>query len=233
MNRILIGLAAAAALIAPDAFGAAPCGCKNLPQMVQELNEQQFLQRLFSRWSVYMPLGIETIGDLVDHATVQFNDAFYGGSGAAGTASGGHAAFGTKFRDANCPIVQYLYDKKGRPLKNKDGTQKTVPVSEKTLQTKDCASIVDYLFAHERSHQATCKNLVKQGKTALWDNPEFYAADDAKAYQAGIDVLSKEIASLAGKCGWNSSSKNRLPDLDQAKKLAKRAAKAVHPRRRK
>jgi hypothetical protein len=200
---------------------------------VKELTEQEFLQHLFERWSVYMPREIETTGDLVDRATQEFNDAFYPGGHTAGTANGGHAAFGTKYEDASCPIVQYLYDKKGNPLKNADGTQKTVPVTEDSLKTKDCASQVKYLFAHERSHQATCQKLVKYGTTQLWKSPDFYAADDAKAYQAGIDVLRAETKTLAGKCGWDNSTKNRLPNMDEAKDLARRATKALSSRKRK
>jgi hypothetical protein len=233
MNRFPIGLTAVAALVTASVCGAAPCDCKNLPVMVKELTEQQFLQQLFAKWSVYMPREIETTGDLRDRATQQFNDAFYGNAAAAGTTSGGHAAFGTDLESAECPIVQYLYDKKGRPLKNKDGTQKTEPVTESTLKTNDCDSLVKYLFAHERSHQATCLDLVKHGTSKLWKSPEFFAADDAKAYQAGVDVLRSEIGTLAGKCGWDSSTKNRLPNLDEAKDLAKRAAKTVNSRRRK
>lgn len=233
MNRILCGLAAGAALFASNTYAAAPCGCKDLPVLVKELTEQQFLQQLFAKWSVYMPREITTTASLRDHAVQQFNDAFYGTGAAAGTASGGHAAYGTDLESAECPIVQYLYDAKGRPLKNKDGTQKTVPVTEETVKTKECASLVNYLFAHERAHQVTCQNLVKNGKTNLWKSPEFFAADDAKAYQAGIDVLREELKNLAGKCGWESSTKNRLPNLDEAKDLAKRAAKTVTSRRRK
>jgi len=233
MNRIVIGLALTAALVASQAEAAAPCGCKNLPAMVKELNEQQFLQQLFTKWADYMPSEIVTTGDLVDHATQEFNDAFYSrkGHSVAGTANGGHAAFGTDLESETCPIIQYLYDSKGKPKKNPDGTQMTEPVTEENLQTKECESFVKYEFAHERSHQATCLRLVAEKDKWSWKNPVFFARDDAKAYQAGIDVLREETKALAGKCGWDNSTKNRLPDPDEAKKLAKRVAKSLSTRK--
>jgi hypothetical protein len=233
MNRILAGLVTTTALIASAADAAAPCGCKDLPAMIKELNEQQFLQQLFTKWADYMPSEIVTTGDLVDHATTEFNNAFYShkGRAVAGTANGGHAAFGTDLESATCPIVRYLYDGKGNAKKNPDGTQMTEPVTEDTLQTKECDSLVKFAFAHERSHQATCLKLVAEKDTWSWKNPVFFAHDDAKAYQAGIDVLREETKALAGKCGWNNSTKNRLPDLAEAKSLAKRAAKALSTRK--
>jgi hypothetical protein len=235
MNRILVGLLCTVAFVASGAHAATPCSCKDLPVMVQELTEQQFLQQLFAKWEGYTPRAVETPAQLIELATQQFNDAFYGdkGSAAAGTANGGHAAFGTDLESNTCPIVQYLYDNKGKPLKNRDGTQKTVPIDEKSLKTKECDSLVKYAFAHERSHQATCLNLVKNGTTNLWKSPGFFAGDDAKAYQAGIDVLREDTKTLAGKCGWDNTTQKRLPNLDEAKDLAKRAAKTIPSRKRK
>lgn len=233
MNRFVVGITVVAALLATESEAAAPCGCKDLPAMIKELNEQQFLQQLFTKWADYMPSEIVTTSDLVDHATQQFNDAFYSrrGRSVAGTANGGHAAFGTDLESKTCPIVQYLYDAKGKPKKNDDGTQMTQPVTEENLQTKECESFVKYEFAHERSHQATCLKLVADKDTWSWKNPVFFAHDDAKAYQAGIDVLREETKTLAGKCGWDNSTKNRLPDLNEAKKLAKRASKTLSTRK--
>jgi hypothetical protein len=235
MKRILRGLAMSACLMTASAHAATPCSCKDLPVLVSELTEQEFLQRLFSKWSGYMPREIVTTGDLVDRATQQFNDAFYGdqGSAAAGTSHGGHAAMGTDLDSSTCPIVLYHYDKKGKQVKNPDGTPKTTPVTEETYKTTQCESLVKYTFAHERAHQATCLALVASGRSKMWKSPEFFAGDDAKAYQAGIDVLREETKSLAGKCGWDNSTQNRLPNLDEAKDLAKRASKARPARRRK
>jgi hypothetical protein len=73
---------------------------------------------------------------------------------------------------------------------------------------------------------------VQTNKTNLWSRLSFFAADDAAAYKAGADVLREEIKPLAQKCGWDNSTKNRLPNLQEAQDLAKRAAKA-RPKRRK
>ncbi|MET0656589.1 MAG: hypothetical protein ABW110_00325 [Steroidobacteraceae bacterium] len=236
MKKKLLFATAAACALTPHAQAAAPpCTCKELPALVSELNEQEFLQKLFSKWAAYMPREIQTTGQLKDAATKQFNDAFYGnlGTSAAGTAHGGHAHMGTDLDSDACPIVVYHYDKKGKPELNKDGSQKTSPVTEDNYQSKQCATFVKYLFAHERKHQETCLAQVKKGKQDLWQRPDFFAADDAKAYQAGIDVLRQDTADLAAKCGWDNSTKNRLPNLEEAKELAKKAANARPGKRKK
>jgi hypothetical protein len=233
MKTRLLFATVAACVLAPQAQAAAPpCACKDLPALVREINEQEFLQKLFARWADYMPRAIQTTGQLQDAAVQQFNTAFYGNAGAAGTAHGGHAHMGTDLSKDTCPIVVYHYDKKGNPVLNKDGSHKTSPVTEETFKSNQCATFVNYMFAHERAHQQTCLTQVQKGKQHLWQRADFFARDDAKAYQAGLDVLRKDTAELAAKCGWENSTKNRLPNLEEAKELAKKAAKA-RPRKRK
>lgn len=233
MKRTLVALALTIVAMS-GAAEAAPCGCKDLPTMVRELNEQEFLKNLFSQWAAYMPREILTTNDLVSRATREFNQTFYSGSGgaAAGTTHGGHAHMGTNFRDPTCPIVTYHYDRRGRPVRNRDGSHRTSPVDESTYKTKQCDAMVAYTFAHERHHQQTCLKLVAQGRTEMWDRPGFFAQNDADAYQAGIDVLRREIQALAGRCGWERSTKDQLPNVEQAQDLARRATQSRPPRRR-
>lgn len=236
MKKIVLSAAAIAyALVTHAQAAAPPCTCKDLPVLVNEINEQEFLQKLFSQWAAYMPRAIQTTGQLKDAATQQFNAAFYGdlGSSAAGTANGGHAHMGTDLNSDQCPIVKYHYDNKGKPVLNKDGSQKTTPVTEETFQSKQCATLVKYTFAHEQVHRDTCLDQVSKGKQDLWQRADFFAKDDAKAYKAGIDVLRQDTADLAAKCGWDNSTKNRLPNLDEAKALAKKASKARPVKRKK
>lgn len=210
------------------------CGCGDLPTMIQELNEHEFLANVFQRYSDYTPSTILTIREMQTAARDQLNAAFYGeqAGASAGTTSGAHAALGTDVFDATCPILEYLYDSKGKALLNKDGTQRTRPVTEETFKTKQCRGRTRADFAHERSHVANCQKLVASGKTHLWDRLSFFAADDAQAYRAGAAVLREEVKSLTSKCGWDSSSKNRLPNVQEAQQLSERAAKA-RPKRRK
>ena len=234
MQRRLLALALLGSL-ATTLASARDCGCGDLPQMTRELTEQEFLQKKFQDWSAYMPREIQTTTQLQERAQADFNAAFYANNGAtsAGTTHGGHAHMGTDLKDPTCPLVLYLYDAKGRALRDKNGEQRTRPVAEANFPGKQCTALVNFAFAHERAHQATCLKLVQSGRTQSWQSPAFFARDDANAYKVGAEALRNEIRALAGKCGWDNSTKNRLPDANEAKELAKRAAKARPARRRK
>jgi len=233
MKAFLIGLGIAASLAVPLAQ-ARDCGCADLPAMVTDLTQHEFLQKLFQGYADYMPRGIQTPADVQARAQAQFNEAFYPKNGAvAGTAHGGHAALGTDLNDPKCPIVMYLYDKKGQPLRDKDGRHRTKPVTERTYKTQQCSGRTRADFAHERAHVANCLKLVETNRTHLWDSPEFFARDDANAYRVGADALRSEIGTLARNCGWDSSTRNRLPNREEAEALAKQAAKARPSRNKK
>lgn len=230
----LWGLGIAAGLVSPLAQSR-DCGCGDLPVMIQELAEHEFMAKVFQGYADRTPGSILTHADLQQAAQQQLNDAFYStqAGSSAGTTSGAHAALGTDINDSSCPILEYLYDAKGRKVLDKDGKHKTRAVTEETFKTKQCRSRTKADFAHERAHAETCKKLVANGKSHLWDRVSFFAANDAEAYRAGAAVLREEIKSLSGKCGWDSSSKNRLPNVQEAQALAKRAAKARPKKRRK
>jgi hypothetical protein len=225
------GLGLAASLAMPLAQ-ARDCGCNDLPAMIQELTEYEYMQKLFKSYADYMPYEIQNSTELKDRAQAQLNAAFYSGA-VAGTTHGAHAALGTDIRNATCPILSYVYDKKGNKVLNKDGTPKLEAVTEKTYRTSQCSGRTRADFAHEQSHVDKCRELVKNNKTHLWDRLTFFAQDDADAYRAGADVLRTEIKTLASTCGWESSTKNRLPDFDEAHELVKKAAKARPARRKK
>lgn len=229
----LWGLGIAASLVAPLAQ-ARECGCGDLPVMLTELTQHEYMQKLFQSYADYMPREIQTPTELKERAEAQLNAAFYGSNGAAaGTTHGAHAALGTDIYDPSCQILAYLYDKQGNKVLEKDGSHKAVPATEKSYKTAQCAARTRADFAHERAHQANCLKLVASNKTHLWERPTFFAADDANAYKVGADVLRAEIKTLAANCGWESSTKNRLPNIDEAESLAKKAAKARPARRKK
>jgi hypothetical protein len=231
LRASLWGLGIAASAATPI-VQARDCGCGDLPGMINELAQYEFLQKTFQGYADYMPTSFLTITQMQQAAQNQMNSAFYGNNASAGTSSGAHAALGTDIHDASCPILEYLYDKKGRALLDKEGNQRTKIADEKTYNPSQCSGRTRADFAHERAHVATCQRLVQSGKTNLWDRLGFFAGDDALAYRAGADALREEIKPLAQKCGWDNSTKNRLPNVQEAQDLAKRAAKA-RPKRRK
>lgn len=233
MKRLILTAGLWGLLVAPLAQ-ARECGCGDLPVMLTELTQHEYMQKLFQSYADYMPREIQTATELKERAEAQLNAAFYGSNGAAaGTTHGAHAALGTDIYDPNCPILAYLYDKKGNKVLEKDGSHKAVPATEKSYKTAQCAARTRADFAHERAHQANCLKLVASNKTHLWERLTFFAADDANAYKVGADVLRAEIKTLAANCGWESSTKNRLPNINEAEELAKKAAKARPARRRK
>lgn len=231
LRASLWGLGIAASMATP-LVRAAECGCSDLPGMINELAQYEFLEKKFKGYADYMPARFRSISEMQQDAQNAMNQAFYGNSASTGTSSGAHAALGTDVHDASCPIVEYLYDKKGRPIMDKDGNQKTKVANEKTYNPKQCAGRTRADFEHERAHVATCQTLVQSGKTDNWRQLEFFARDDAAAYKAGADALRKEIKPLAQKCGWDNSSKNRLPNVQEAQDLAKSAAKARPKKKR-
>lgn len=232
LRASLWGLGIAASITTPM-VRAAECGCGDLPGMINELAQYEFLQKKFESYADYMPARFRSINDMQQGAQNEMNTAFYGNTTSTGTTDGAHAALGTDIHNASCPIVEYLYDKQGHPIMDKDGEQKTKVADEKTYNPKQCRGRTRADFAHEGAHVATCKALVASNETSKWSRLEFFARDDARAYKAGADALRAEIQPLAMKCGWENSTKNRLPNVQEAQELAKKAAKARPKKRRK
>lgn len=190
------------------------CGCDQLQQIEREYEEQEYLQKLFSQWAVYPPASLLTTADMRNRADILFNLAFYGtpveAPGAGGSGSG--AAFGTLYDKPDCPLVRYLYDRKGRKImiespesieEKRDPPeyiQKTEPVTEDTYPGKECRALVHYGFVHELHHQKACEKNRDEGQQARWSRLEYFAEQDAAAYAAGLEVLREERARLRQKC---------------------------------
>ncbi len=237
-----------------------PCTCKDLPALVKEIIEQEYLRDLFRKWSSYTPREFLQAADMQDRAKADFNDHFYpkkpGKSAAA--QDGGHAALGTLYESEDCGIGEFQYNKNGEAINKKaepivqdlnankgpDGKPKRKvpkdnehwlkPISEKDYlnePTKSCDALVRYAWKHEEVHQKTCQNLRAQGRTQMWNSLDFFAGNDADAYKAGTDYLRQATKQLALDCNWEGSTgDNAVPTPKRAKELSKNAAKVVKNR---
>ena len=223
----LLAPLAALMIAAPGHAGtkAPPCGCDDLATVEQQLRDQEFLYGLFSEWSGYLPGSILTTADMQERAVTLLQLTFYGVKSQAPQkdTSGARADLGTILTDASCPIVLYHY-KDGKPVmvpKNPipkgqkpppdvELVQETSPITEDKYEPNgQCAALVHYTFAHERQHVASCKAQFAANKVDQWARPQFFAADDAKAYKAGIDVLRAERDKLRRQCPKKSDAKWR------------------------
>jgi hypothetical protein len=213
-SKALVGFVALAALI-PSLANAArkPCDCANLEQIEREITEQEFLLKMFTQWTEYLPAALRTPEDVRERANMNFLLTFYGAPSQRpdieGAGAGG--AFGTLYKQPGCPLVEYLY-KDGKPHMVETAESKrekrnppelewaTKPTSEAKYKSKQCKALVHYAFVHERSHQATCHRLQNEHRESQWDQPLFFIQDDAAAYKAGLEVLYAERDRLEAKC---------------------------------
>lgn len=246
LSLVLLSLPTAA-LAAPPA-----CTCKDLPAMVKEIIEQEYLGDKFRQWSEYLPIGLTTPGRVQAKAQAEFNAQFYpkgAGASAAGTQDGGHAALGTNYQSEGCDIGVYQYDKNGKPL-NKEGKQivplddagkpeggrkppkdnehylKPMTEEQYMKSGKQCEALMRYPWIHEQHHQNTCKTLKAEGREKAWDSMTFFTRNDAESYKAGADYLRAQTRKLALSCGWEGSTgENAVPPPERAKELASKGAR--------
>jgi hypothetical protein len=107
---------------------------------------------------------------------------------------------------------------------------KDCKIDTKGLESKVCAALYKSLLAHEMSHHDSC--------VKAWEDPDvadatltqrdkgLRAADEVRAYKAGIAALEKEMMDLAKKkgCGLETCSRDNLAppptpeEIEQAKK---------------
>ena len=212
------------------------CTCKNLPAMVKEIIEQEFLQDLFFSWNDYLPANINDIATMQTRAMELLQQGFNPKAPKknAGTANGAHAELGTDFRSPGCTIGAFQYDAKGNPVLDKNGDQVVMPQTEDEYmktQKKTCEALARYPYVHEQYHEKTCKELNAAGKQSKWDSLEFFARNDSEAYKAGVDYLRQQTKALALNCGWKGSTgPNAVPTPKDALKLAKKGGKIVKGR---
>lgn len=163
--------------------------CEDLPRLMQELKEQEWLRdkfREYSPWSSYQ-LSASDVTDLQNRVLNAFNTWQKAPSGGGGGA--GEPTMGTN--PENCQLVFYV--------KGADGKTTIQPYDDKAMKARYCGAVLAFMKAHEASHQRTCRDLGAKNKGFL-GRPEFVAADEVKAYEAGIRALEKAINELAKKC---------------------------------
>ena len=212
------------------------CKCKDLPAMVKEIIEQEFLQQLFFSWNDYLPSDINDIATMQTRAADLMQQHFNpkAPKSNAGTANGAHAELGTDFRSPGCTIETFQYDAKGNPVRDSNGDPVATPQTEEDYmktQKKSCEALARYPYIHEQYHEKTCKDLNASGKQSKWDSLEFFARNDSEAYKAGIDYLRQQTKALALSCGWKGSTgPNAVPTPKDAKTLAKKGGKITKSR---
>jgi hypothetical protein len=227
-----------------------PCGCKDLPELVNEIITQSTLANIYKGWLVYMP--IMSVKSMGDHAIKDYEKLKQPNrSGIKGTLNGAHVELATDLD--TCKVGKPTYNKAGEPTnlsgevvvldlkanlddkgvpkitvpKDNDQDYKTITKKEYLQKKASCSALLEFAWVHEEVHVESCKNWSAKDK----ENVYVIAKDEVKAYQAGIDMLRKEAAELAKKCGWEGSAKPHIPMpvpiLARAQELADKAAAAI------
>jgi hypothetical protein len=179
--------------------------CEDLPSLMQELKEQEWLRDKFyqySPWEKGYQLSASDVEDLqakVKHAFNAWQKAPSGGGGGEG-----EPTMGTHPDD--CRLVFYVQDAEGKTS--------TQPYDEAKMKARYCPAVLAFMLAHEASHQRTCRALGKKNKAFL-SRPEFVAADEVKAYEEGIRVLEKAINDLAARCKEEGTTATYRLDRNQ------------------
>jgi hypothetical protein len=191
--------------------------CEDLPKLLQELKEQEWLRDKFwsyTRFSDYQYMAAD-VGAMYCQVTCAMNQ-WLGKDPCpprkceqprkpSEACAGKGAAMDMGTDPDTCQLFMCKPDK--------DGVRHKVPYNRADKLTMDCPEIVNYLEAHEKSHQRTCQALKAKGQSAFFDKPEFTALDEVKAYEAGIKALEKAINALAARCKEQGTRVDyRLPD---------------------
>ena len=195
------------------AAGRRPCDCDNLELIEEHIKQQQFLHELFASWADYVPASLLTPQNVRDRANAMYQLAFYGTPTEIpnGTGSGAGASAGTLLDpEENCPLVKYLYDKRGNPILREthqsrkehrrppEIEQAWRRITEKQFPSHECAAIVEFTVAHELLHQKTCRS--KDTPKSKWSEVEFFIRNDKLAYAEGLKVLYDERKRLQEQC---------------------------------
>jgi hypothetical protein len=97
-----------------------------------------------------------------------------------------------------------------------DWSKADCPIDTKGLESKVCPALYKALLAHEMSHHNSCKEAYKdpeiKDKTITQKNKTLRAADEVRAYKAGIAALEKELMRLAQQkgCGLETCTRDNM-----------------------
>ncbi len=211
------------------------CRCADLPALENDLFQQEYLQLRFREYDVHDPLGAYSAGidDIQRNVRAKF-DCYM----ELGTTDTNDPAFTACFRttrqgQADQPAtgggkkseVPAETDPSSSACKIRlnmpDGTKLDLTAgNEKKWRDRaksPCKAVNDFLLAHERSHQQVCKQSWGGNTQTDYQKGDFFAADDARAYGAGIRQLRKSIAALAHQCGWEGSTAATRKSKDKEK----------------
>jgi hypothetical protein len=228
MRRCLVVMAVATAGLVVTLPGEAraerACQCRDLPALENDLFQQEYLQVRFREYDGSDPLGAYTgsVDDVLRNIRAKFDcfqqlgpvptydDAFaaclktvkqsQAGKPATGGGQASEVPAETDVGSSACKIKLNLPG--GKKVDHN-------PANEKTWRDRaggPCKAVNDFLLAHERAHQQVCKSTWGAGKQLDYNKGDFFAADDSRAYGAGIKNLRKSISDLARSCGWEGSS---------------------------
>ena len=180
--------------------------CEDLPSLMKELKEQEWLRDrfyAFSPWEKVYQLSASDVDELQSKVQKAFNAWLKTPQGGGGV---GEPTMGTN--PADCNLVFYVKDAKGNTS--------IKPYDENQMKQRYCPTILAYMKAHEASHQRTCKALGAKNKSFL-KLAEFVAADEVKAYEQGIKVLEAAINKLAKdpKCSKDGTTAKYRLDPNQ------------------
>ena len=225
MRRLPLAVSAVSLLLAPAAFAQErACSCSDLPRLENQLFEQEFLQRESRKYDKTDPLneGYYDAGSSTNFQNIlsrcfdiyistgntnctapQSNGEHGGSTHDQSTAQNNAPAAGTDVFSASCGLIDVAHG--GKPMTASD-------YRNRKDQGSDCKIDNDFVLAHEAQHQKVCRKEWAAGHGKDYQNPSFFAADDAKAYGAGIKMLRKEIAQLSKDCGWEGSTNENRPD---------------------
>lgn len=119
----------------------------------------------------------------------------------------------------------------GREVMTTDWSKKECKIDTKGLESKVCAALYKSLVAHEMSHHDSCvkawaESEVGANASLTQRDKGLRAADEVRAYKAGIAALEKEMMKLAKKkgCGLETCTRDTLApppskeELEQAQK---------------
>lgn len=233
LASLVIGLSTASSI------SAAPCGCKKLPALEQELFEQEWLQREFHEYALGkksppMPSSEQTPSDALAAQVLSDFKAWESSPAGGRRGRGGAPELGTSW--GNCSLVAYqavwVKDEKGK----KKLKYEEIPFDEDKYRKKNCSELADYLIAHEQAHVDQCKKYPESSGFDI-NNWRDYSAFDVEAYGAGVKNLRKAIAELAKQCGWQGSTNatktnpedrqevDVVPTMAEAKALARALGK--------
>lgn len=118
-----------------------------------------------------------------------------------------------------------------------DWSTKDCKIDTKGLESTICPALYQALLAHEKSHHESCKKAYADpdvtDKTLTQKSKGLRAADEVRAYKAGIAALEKEMMRLAKQkgCGLETCSRDNLapPPTEEEIAAAQKDIDAISP----